>query len=102
MKAFQRTSHYVIHNADAFAWLRAQRANSFHAVVTDPPFGIAEFSAGELAKHRNGQGGIWRLPNARDGAKRQPTPRFTVLTEHDRMELFAFHLRLGKIGTLTI
>jgi site-specific DNA-methyltransferase (adenine-specific) len=95
MSTWYRNSSYAIYNADAFEWLRSQRANSFHAVVTDPPFGIIEYTSKELNKRRNGRGGIWRLPNAFDGATRQPTPRFTVLDEHDRMGLLAFHLRLA-------
>lgn len=95
MKGWYRNSHYSIHHADSFDWLRSQRANSFHAVVTDPPFGLIEYSAKELNKRRKGHGGIWRLPNAFDGAKRQPTPRFTVLDDHDRMGVLAFHLRLA-------
>jgi DNA modification methylase len=94
MRKSYRNSHYSIHNADALEWLRGQRANSFHAVVTDPPFGIVEYSAGELRKRQNGKG-IWRLPNSRDGAKRQPMPRFTVLEKRDHMALLAFHLRLA-------
>lgn len=95
MKKWYRNSQYTIHNADSFEWLLSQRANSFHAVVTDPPFGVIEYTPKELNKRRNGRGGIWRLPNAFDGATRQPTPRFTVLNEHDRMALLAFHLRLA-------
>lgn len=95
MRKWYRNSDYTIHNADAFEWLTSQRANSFHAVVTDPPFGIVEYSRTELSKRRNGHGGIWRLPNAFDNASRQPTPRFTVLTEHDRMGVLAFHIRLA-------
>jgi DNA modification methylase len=95
MRTWYRNSYYSIYNADSFAWLQKQRANSFHAVVTDPPFGIIEYSSKELRKRRNGQGGIWRLPNSFDGAKRQPMPRFTVLDDHDRMGVLAFHLRLA-------
>lgn len=94
MRKWYRNSHYTIHNADSLEWLRSQRANSFHAVVTDPPFGVVEYTALELNKRRRGRGGIWRLPNAFDGAERQPTPRFTVLNDHDRMGVLAFHLRL--------
>jgi site-specific DNA-methyltransferase (adenine-specific) len=89
-----RNSRYEIHNADSFEWLRKQRANSFHAVVTDPPFGIVEYTAKELGKRRNGRG-IWRLPNSFDGAKRQPMPRFTVLDHHDHMGVLAFHYQLA-------
>jgi len=88
-------SHYTIYNADSLTWLRTQQANSFHAAVTDPPFGLIEYTAHELNKRRRGKGGIWRLPNAFDGAKRQPSPRFTVLDGHDRMGVLAFHLRLA-------
>jgi DNA modification methylase len=95
MRKWYRNSDYTIHNADALEWLSEQRANSFHAVVTDPPFGLVEYSAAELNKRRNGRGGIWRLPNSFDGAKRQPMPRFTVLSDHDRMGVLAFHLRLA-------
>jgi DNA modification methylase len=90
-----RNSNYTIYNADSLKWLRLQRAKSFHAVVTDPPFGFAEYTAGELNKRRKGRGGIWRLPNSFDEAKRQPVPRFTVMSDHDRMGVLAFHLRLA-------
>ena len=95
MRKWYRNSHYTIYNADSFVWLGSQRANSYHAVVTDPPFGVVEYTAAELNKRRKGRGGIWRLPNAFDGAKRQPMPRFTVLNGHDRMGVLAFHLRLA-------
>lgn len=79
---------------DALEWLDVQRAGSFHAVVTDPPFTTLEYSKIELARRGLGTG-IWRLPNAFDGATRQPMPRFTVLSDHDRLALFAFHLSLA-------
>ncbi len=95
MRKCYHNRRYTIYHADSFEWLRSQRANAFHAVVTDPPFGVVEYSAEELKKRRKGRGGIWRLPNAFDGAKREPTPRFTVLSDHDRMGVLAFHLRLA-------
>lgn len=95
MRKWYGNSHYTIYNADSLEWLASQRANSFHSVVTDPPFGVIEYTPPELNKRRKGQGGIWRLPNAFDGAKRQPMPRFTVLSEHDKIRLLAFHLRLA-------
>jgi len=95
MRKWYRNSSYTLHNTDAFAWLKLQRANSFHAVVTDPPFGVLEYSAKEINKRRAGRGGIWRLPNAFDGAKRQAIPRFTVLDDHDRMGVLTFHLGLA-------
>lgn len=95
MRSWYRNSQYTIHHGDSLVWLGGQRANSFHAVVTDPPFGVQEYTAKELNKQRNGRGGIWRLPAAFDGANRQPMPRFTVMDDHDRMGVLAFHLRLA-------
>lgn len=95
MRKSYRNTLYTVYNADALEWLRVRRAHSFHAVVTDPPFGVVEYSPEELRKRRRGQGGIWRLPAAFDGFSRRPSPRFTVLTDHNRMGLLAFHLRLA-------
>jgi len=95
MRRVYRAANYNIYRADALEWLPTQRANSFHAVVTDPPFSSVEYSSKELTKRRNGRGGIWRLPNAFDGADRQPVPRFTVLNNHDLMAVFSFHLALA-------
>jgi site-specific DNA-methyltransferase (adenine-specific) len=84
--------HFHIYRADAIEWLSKQRANSIHAVVTDPPFGLLEYSAKQIQNRAQGNG-IWRLPNSRDGAKRQPTPRYTVLTVPDRSKLRGFVLQ---------
>jgi site-specific DNA-methyltransferase (adenine-specific) len=86
----------TLFHADCFAWLRDRAANSVHAVVTDPPYGVVEYSERELAKLREGKGGgVWRVPPAFDGTKRSPLPRFTTLTVADRTELSAFFRRLG-------
>lgn len=87
-----------LYNADCFEWLASQPARSFHGVVTDPPYGLIEFSAKEKAKLRAGnRGGVWRVPPSFDGHQRAPLPRFTVLDDHDRMELHAFFLTLGRL-----
>ncbi len=87
---------YSIHNVDAFGWLADAEPNSVHAVVTDPPYGVLEFTPEQLAKYRNGQGGVWRLPPAFDGASRQPLPRFTALSEADRTAIRAFFTEFSK------
>jgi site-specific DNA-methyltransferase (adenine-specific) len=66
-------------------------------VVTDPPYGLLEYTPGELEKMRNGCGGVWRIPPSFDGCKRKPLPRFTVLTEKHRKELRAFFGRLAEL-----
>src|SRR5437870_5199597 len=79
----ETASEYAIHLIDAFAWLDQAPANSIHAVVTDPPYGLVEYSERELAKRRKGRGGVWRIPPAFDGVQRSPLPRFTVLSPTD-------------------
>ncbi len=79
----------------AFQWLEAAKADSIHAVVTDPPYGVKEYEKGELEKKRAGRGGIWRIPPAIGGSVRSPLPRFTALTPGERAELVRFFERLG-------
>src|SRR5436189_612222 len=81
---------YEIHNIDAFEWMKQQPLNSIHAIVTDPPYGLLEYTERELDKMKRGRGGVWRLPPAFDGAKRRPLPRFTVLTGKDKLALRRF------------
>src|SRR5438034_8819876 len=91
------TCLYDIHHIDAFEWLKTAPMNSIEAVVTDPPYGLVEYSDKELTKLKNGKGGIWRLPPAFDGNKRMPLPRFTVLTETDQKTLRDFSFRLASL-----
>jgi DNA modification methylase len=88
---------YVLHSADAFDWLFEQERNSIHAVVTDPPYGLLEYTEHELTKMRSGRGGVWRIPPAFDGAKRRPLPRFTVLRDRDKTALRAFFVRFANL-----
>jgi DNA modification methylase len=87
---------YEICNVDAFEWLEAAKPQSIHAVVTDPPYGLVEYSEKELAKLQNGKGGVWRIPPAFHGSKRMPLPRFTVLNERDQQSLRAYFEQLAK------
>src|SRR3981081_237172 len=89
---------YRVENVDAFEWLQRAEMNSIHAIVTDPPYGLVEYSEKELAKLKNGRGGIWRLPPAFDGSKRMPLPRFTVLTENDQKNLKDFFHRFAYLA----
>ncbi len=72
---------YKLFYADCFDWLSERPENSVHAIVTDPPYGLIEYSKSELEKKRAGKGGIWRLPPSFDGAKRAPLPRFSVIND---------------------
>ena len=82
--------------ADCGDWLKTQDANSIHAIVTDPPYGLVEYSVEQQEKLRNGKGGIWRIPPSFDGAKRSPLPRFTVLTPDDLRSLEEFFFSWGR------
>jgi len=68
----------------------AQPECSVQAIVTDPPYGLKEYSTEEKRKLRNRRGGVWRIPPSFDGCQRNPVPRFTVLTESDLRQLGTF------------
>jgi len=83
--------------ANCFDWLRSCEARSFHAVVTDPPYGLLEYSPIEQTKLRKRRGGVWRIPPSFDGHQRSPLPRFTVLDDGDREVLYDFFLEFGHL-----
>jgi site-specific DNA-methyltransferase (adenine-specific) len=85
--------------ANCLEWLAKLPENSFHGIVTDPPYGLAEYEAEHLLKRQNGKGGIWRLPPAFDGAKRAPLPRFTALNEKERERFVDFFLKWSRLVT---
>jgi site-specific DNA-methyltransferase (adenine-specific) len=87
----------LIHG-EAFEWMRRRRPGSIHAIVTDPPYGLIEYSDREQSKLRRGRGGVWRIPPAFDGHRRAPLPRFTVLGASDRDALHAFFLEFGALA----
>jgi DNA modification methylase len=89
-------------HADCFDWLRARPECSLHAIVTDPPYGLIEYSEGEQAKLRKGKGGVWRIPPAFDGSKRSPLPRFTVLTPRDVVALEEFFTQWARLALRTL
>lgn len=88
--------NYRTYLADAFAWLGAREENSIHAVVTDPPYGLKEYTDIEKVKLRSGRGGVWRIPPSFDGCKRSPLPRFTVLDKADIAALRTFFSNFAK------
>lgn len=61
--------------------------SSIHAVVTDPPYGLHEYTPQQQLKMLNGKGGVWRIPPSFDGHQRSPLPRFTTLTDDQREQL---------------
>ncbi len=84
------------YQADCVEWFAAQPPCSLHAVVTDPPYGLVEYTPVEQAKLRSGKGGVWRIPPSFDGHQRAPLPRFTVLERSDLLELRSFFTKWGR------
>ena len=75
---------YEIFLGDSFQWMEAREPHSIHAIVTDPPYGLKEYTAKEQRKLRKGRGGVWRIPPSFDGCQRSPLPRFTVLSDEEK------------------
>jgi site-specific DNA-methyltransferase (adenine-specific) len=80
----------ILHHCDCFEWLYQREKQSIQAVVTDPPYGLFEYSPEQQEKLRAGRGGVWRIPPSFDGVERSPLPRFTVLTSRDLQSLEKF------------
>jgi len=80
----------TLYHKDCFLWLRDRPECSVHGVVTDPPYGVLEYTAKEVGKLRSGKGGVWRQPPTLDGIRRAPLPRFTALSAPQLAELDAF------------
>jgi len=81
---------YALHLTDCLVWMDEQPECSIQAIVTDPPYGLREYTTEEKRKLRNGRGGVWRIPPSFDGCQRTPVPRFTVLTQSDLQQLRTF------------
>lgn len=86
---FARDKWRII-QSDCISWLQTAEPHSIHGVVTDPPYGLLEYSEEEQDKLRKGQGGVWRIPPSFDGHQRSPLPRFTILSSSDHLKLVAF------------
>ena len=85
-----------LYGGDCLDWLARAPELSIHAVVTDPPYGLVEYSPREQAKLRAGRGGVWRLPPSFDGHRRAPVPRFTTLSTADLDKLSRFFETWGR------
>ena len=94
--AFYFGNATLIHG-DCFEWLANAASNSIEAVVTDPPYGLIEYSDEEQEKLRAGRGGVWRIPPSFDGNKRAPLPRFTVLNRDDLAALDRFFFGWARL-----
>ncbi|MFZ1156744.1 MAG: DNA methyltransferase [Candidatus Sulfotelmatobacter sp.] len=89
-------ARYSLHLTDCIEWMDARPANSVHAIVTDPPYGLKEYSHIEKEKLRKGRGGVWRIPPSFDGCTRSPLPRFTILSEEELANLRRFFSQFAQ------
>jgi len=87
---------YSLCLTDCLGWMDSRSSNSIHAIVTDPPYGLKEYTHVEREKLRKGRGGVWRIPPSFDGCTRSPLPRFTVLSEEDRVNLRRFFCEFSR------
>ena len=92
LKLQLRIGKSILYQEDCVDWLRERAQNSIHAVVTDPPYGLVEYSPTQQIKLKNGRGGVWRIPPTYDGYVRSPLPRFTTLTEAELEAIYNFFL----------
>jgi site-specific DNA-methyltransferase (adenine-specific) len=86
-----------LHQGDCLGWLQERAEGSVHAVVTDPPYGLVEYTREQQAKLRSGKGGVWRIPPSFDGHKRAPLPRFTTLTTRELEDLSDFFEKWARV-----
>ena len=83
----------TLYHGDCVGWLTDRAPNSLQGCVTDPPYGLVEYTPEQQEKLREGRGGVWRIPPSFDGHMRAPVPRFTTLTKSDRIALSSFFKR---------
>lgn len=91
-------------NGDCFSWMKERSENSVTAIVTDPPYGVKEYTDEEMEKRRLKKGGIWRLPPSFDGHKRQALPRFSVINDSakERSNVYEFFCSWAELALRVI
>lgn len=87
----------TLFHADCFDWLEQQKDNSIHAIVTDPPYGLHEYTPEQQLKLRKKRGGVWRIPPSFDGHERSPLPRFTTLNDNQLEQLHSFFFLWARL-----
>lgn len=87
---------YSLYLGECLQWMESRSANSVHAIVTDPPYGLKEYTHSEKEKLRKGHGGVWRIPPSFDGCMRSPLPRFTVLSKEEHSNLRQFFSEFAR------
>lgn len=65
--------------------------------MTDPPYGLHEYTRDQQRKLRAGKGGVWRIPPSFDGHRRSPLPRFTTLDTDQLADIREFFVRWTRV-----
>ena len=91
-----RGARYDLYLANCLEWMESHPQNFIHAIVTDPPYGLKEYTPEEKDKLRKGRGGVWRVPPSFDGCTRSPVPRFTVLSDEERTQMRLFFAEFAQ------
>ena len=91
-------NRFELHCEDCLSWMARQPHCSIQAIVTDPPYGLKEYTSIEQRKMRSQSGGVWRTPPCFDGCNRAPVPRFTVLTANDYHQLQQFFAAFSRLA----
>lgn len=87
----------LLYAGDCLDWLSGREPESVHAVVTDPPYGLLEYTDDQQRKLRGGHGGVWRIPPTLNGYRRSPLPRFTVLDSAQRDAMREFFTEWARV-----
>lgn len=98
VKEWHEFEHGTAIRSNSLELLEEWPENSVHAIVTDPPYGVIEYTRENIEKKRDGEGGVWRIPPSIDGNERNPVPRFTVLDDDDKEMLQEFFQKFGKLA----
>ncbi|MGA2608274.1 MAG: hypothetical protein ABSH01_12555 [Terriglobia bacterium] len=83
-------TRYTLYLGDCLSWMEKREKDSIHAIVTDPPYGLKEYTTVEKEKLRKGNGGVWRIPPSFDGCKRRPESGNAGC--HDRIHAKRWHV----------
>ncbi len=84
-------------HGDCFEWMQGRKPESIHAIVTESPYGVQEYSEVEKAKGIAGLCAVWRVPPQFGDCKRMPLPRFARLTFHEHWSIRQYYAAWAKL-----
>ena len=88
---------WLMIRGNCFEVLKHLPENFFHAVITDPPYSLEEFSWVNIEKLKRGRGGVWRIPPRIGGYERAPLPRFTIYDRKHYQKMYDYFYKWGGL-----